>query len=212
MNEPVFGTKKKYRCEEPKVEEEMVELPSFLTPTFLEVVNNRIYFYSDVSRESVLQLNKTLHSLSNDIITHAQLAQGTRDSIFLHINSNGGELFSGMAAVDHILNTRKHVNVYSIIDGLAASAASLMSIVATKRFMNKHSRILIHQLSSQLWGKYSEIEDEKLNLDNNMKTIREIYLQYTKIPKSKLNEILKHDIFFDATECLEYGLVDEIYG
>jgi ATP-dependent protease ClpP protease subunit len=87
-----------------------------------------------------------------------------------------------------------------------------MSIVATKRFMNKHSRILIHQLSSSLWGKYSEIEDEKLNLDNNMKTIKEIYLQYTKIPKAKLNEILKHDIFFDATECIKYGLVDEIYG
>ena len=202
-----FG--RKIECKNSMEDEQ--ELPlSLLTPTFLESINNKIYFYSDVSRDSILQLNKTLHTISNDIICHAQIVQGVRDSIFLHINSNGGELFSGIAAVDHILNIQKEVKIVSVIDGVAASAASLMSIVASKRLMHKHSRILIHQLSSNIWGKYSDIEDEKLNLDNNMKMIKEIYLQYTKIPKTKLSEMLKHDIFLNASECVKNGLVDEV--
>ena len=43
-----------------------------------------------------------------------------------------------------------------------------------------------------------------------MKMIKNNYLQHTKIPKKKLNNILKHDIWFDAKQCLEYGLIDEI--
>jgi len=43
-----------------------------------------------------------------------------------------------------------------------------------------------------------------------MGTIKAIYAQYTKIPESKINEILDHDLWFDAKKCLEYGLVDEI--
>ena len=54
------------------------------------------------------------------------------------------------------------------------------------------------------------MKDEMENVDNMMKTIREIYLEYTKIPKKKLNEILEHDLWFDAETCLKYGLVDEI--
>ena len=43
-----------------------------------------------------------------------------------------------------------------------------------------------------------------------MKKIKNIYEEYTLIPKRKLNEILKHDLWWDAKTCLEYGLVDEI--
>ena len=43
-----------------------------------------------------------------------------------------------------------------------------------------------------------------------MKNIKNIYKEYTKIPMKKLNEILKHDLFWDANTCLEYGMIDEI--
>ena len=70
--------------------------------------------------------------------------------------------------------------------------------------------MLIHQLSSQFWGKYSELEDQKQNLDLMMDTIRNTYKEYTKVPTEQIDEILKHDLFWDAETCLEYGLVDEI--
>jgi len=43
-----------------------------------------------------------------------------------------------------------------------------------------------------------------------MVIIKDIYKEDTRLPMKKLDEILKHDIWFTAKECLEYGLVDHI--
>ena len=43
-----------------------------------------------------------------------------------------------------------------------------------------------------------------------MRQLNSIYTQYTKLTKTQLKDILKHDIYFDATDALKYGLVDEI--
>jgi len=175
---------------------------------FIEVSNNRIYFYSSIQRRKVMVLNKTLRELSTDIRHSATILESTPASIFLHINSHGGDLFTGLAAVDEIIKC--DVPITSIVDGCAASAATLMSIVADHRQINKHAYMLIHQLSSGMWGKYSELKDEIENLDRLMEMIKSIYTEYTKLPLDKLEKILEHDIWFDAETCLKYGLVDEI--
>ena len=175
---------------------------------YLEITNNRIYFYSGVETKNVLGLNKALRELSAEIRHSSAVLECQPAGIFLHVNSHGGDLFAGLAAMDEIRKSK--VEITSIIDGCAASAATLMSIAADKRLMNKHAYMLIHQLSSGMWGKYREMKDEIENVDNMMKTIRDVYLEYTKIPKKKLNEILDHDLWLDAETCLKYGLVDEI--
>ena len=43
-----------------------------------------------------------------------------------------------------------------------------------------------------------------------METIKRVYKEYTKVPMKKLDEILKHDLLWDAETCLEYGLIDNI--
>ena len=52
--------------------------------------------------------------------------------------------------------------------------------------------------------------DNKKNCDRLMKMIKNIYLEHTRIPKKKLDSILNTDIWLDAKQCLDYGLVDEI--
>ena len=74
------------------------------------------------------------------------------------------------------------------VDGFAASAATFLSVVGNKRFMSRHSYMLIHQLSTNFWGKYSEFEDEKQNLDLMMETIKRVYEKYTKVPMRKIDE------------------------
>ena len=76
--------------------------------------------------------------------------------------------------------------------------------------MNRHSFMLIHQLSSGLWGKYEELKDDMENCNLFMEMIYKIYSEHTKIPRKKLDEILKRDLWFDAETCLKYGLIDEI--
>ena len=174
----------------------------------IERVDNRIYFYSEVSRPRVLELNKEIRSLNLDIAHNSMVLNIEPASIYLHINSYGGSVFAGFAAVDYIKNSK--VQVVSIIDGCAASAATMISVVANKRLMHENSFMLIHQLSSGMWGKYEELKDDMKNCDLLMEKIKKIYSEHTKIPKRKLNQILKRDLWFDAEACLKYGLVDEI--
>jgi len=175
----------------------------------IERSDNRIYFYSEVSRSKVLQLNREIRNLDMDL-AQAQKILGVPESphMYLHINSYGGSVFAGLAAVDYIKNSETPVT--SVIDGCAASAATLMSIVANRRLIHEHSFMLIHQLSSGMWGKYEELKDDMKNNNLLMKTIKDIYQKHTKIPKTKLNQILKHDLWLDAKTCLRYGLVDDI--
>ena len=56
----------------------------------------------------------------------------------------------------------------------------------------------------------AHLKDDMKNNDLLMKTIKQIYTEHTKIPKKKLNEVLKRDLWWDAKTCLEYGLIDDI--
>jgi len=193
--------------EEPSAREVMVT-----EPKNLEVVDNRIYFYSEVDRETVLDLNKTLRIRHNSSVTE-QKTMGVENPvpIYLYIQSYGGSIFSGLSAMDEVLSVRQQVPVYTIVDGCCASAATFISIVGTKRYMKPNAMMLIHQLSSAMWGKYLEFQDEMKNLDMMMEKIRAIYGTYSKVPLGKLDGILKHDLWFDLKTCLRYGLVDEVY-
>lgn len=175
----------------------------------VEKKNNRIYFYSEVSRGKNLKLNLALDELANDLLANAQrLSFADPGNIHLHINSYGGSVFAGFSSVDYILKSK--VPITTVIDGCAASAATIMSVVGKHRQMNSHAYMLIHQLSSGMWGKYQDLQDKMENCDRFMEMIIDVYEQHTKIPKKELNKILKHDLWWDAKKCLEYGLIDEI--
>ena len=174
----------------------------------VEFSNNRIYFYSAVNRPKILKLNKGIYNLSVNMLSKAIPLNYEPPPINLHINSYGGSVFAGLSAVDYIKNSK--IPVHTIIDGCAASAATLMSVVGERRLMHRNACMLIHQLSGMMWGKFQEMQDDMENSEMLMKKIKSIYQQHTKIPKKELDNILKHDIWWEAEKCLEYGLVDEL--
>ena len=175
----------------------------------ISVHENKIYYYAGVNRDSASELNKKIGELESKSWTLCHnLDLEVPPTLRIYINSGGGSVVSGISSMDTILRTKVPVHTY--VDGFAASAATFLSVVGSRRFMSRNSYMLIHQLSSQLWGKYSEIEDEKKNLDLMMETIKNVYKEFTKVPMDKLDEILKHDLLWDAKQCLKYGLIDEI--
>ena len=170
--------------------------------------DNRLYFYSEVTRSKNLTLNKSIVELANYYAAIGTNLSTEPANLYLHINSYGGSVFAGLSSVDYIINSK--VPVTTVIDGCAASAATLMSVVGHRRLMHRHSYMLIHQLSSGMWGKYEELKDDMENNENLMKVIKDIYIKHTNIPKRELDKILKHDLWWDAKTCLKYGLIDEI--
>lgn len=184
------------------------ELASSDDNNIVERKNNKIYFYTEVRRAKNLKLNLAIEEISNEMLNRSNVLGVDPGTIELYINSYGGSVHAGFSSVDYILNSK--VPVTTIIDGCAASAATIMSVCGTHRKMNKHAYMLIHQLSSGMWGKYQEMQDKMENCDRFMEMIIDIYKEHTKIPKKELDNILKHDLWWDAATCLKYGLVDEI--
>ena len=174
----------------------------------IAVNENKIYYYAGVNRESAAELNKKIGELESKCLTLGNNLDIDPPTLKLFINSGGGSITAGISSMDTILRCKVPFHTY--VDGFCASAATFLSVVGERRYMSRNSYMLIHQLSSSLWGKYSEIEDEKKNLDLMMETIKNVYREYTKVPMKKLDEILKHDLLWDAKTCLKYGLIDEI--
>ena len=169
--------------------------------------DNCIMFYGEVSEDNAKILNKALRSMDKDLQV-VRVKYGVQVPIKLYISSYGGSIFAGFSTVDTIKSLRTPVHTY--IDGSAASAATLISVVGDKRFIHQNSFMLIHQLSSMMWGKFEEFKDEMENLEMLMARIKEIYKEHCTIPKKELDEILKHDLWLDSAKCVKWGLVDEI--
>jgi len=207
----------KYTLSEEEKEDKALPPQIFITPSnngasgsgSVRVVENTIFFYTDVTEQSALDLNQALYEVDAKLKNTANfLGPDFRPHIKLRINSYGGSLFAGLAILDTIRNLKS--DVHTFVDGSAASAATIISIAGTKRYIGKNSMMLIHQLSTGTYGKFSELEDDMENNKRLMKMIKDIYKQYTKVPMKNIDEILKHDLWFDSAKCLEFGLVDEV--
>lgn len=175
----------------------------------IERDGNHIYFYSEVSRDSIFKLNMFLKEAEEENLFQSMKYHIPVIPIFLHINSFGGSVYAALSAIDVIKSSR--VPVHTICEGAIASAGTLISVVGKKRYMRPNAHLLIHQLSSGFWGKMSEIEDEYINLKALMKKIKRIYKDHCEIPKKELSEILKHDLWWDYEKCKEMGLVDGLW-
>ncbi len=171
---------------------------------------NHIYFYSEVDRDSIYELNALIKEAEEESILTSYKLNIDEIPIYIHISSYGGSVFAAFNAIDIIQACK--VPIHTIIDGATASAGTLISIMGKKRYIRPNAQMLIHQLSSGCWGKMSEIEDEYKNLQQLMERIREFYREKTKIPKKELNDLLKHDLWLNKDKCLKYGLVDEVWN
>lgn len=171
-------------------------------------IDNNIYFQDDITLDTITTLNKEIRLMGSYLITMGNDFNIPPPPIRLHITSYGGSVHAALSAIDCIEESK--VPVHTIIDGYAASAATMISVCGAKRYIKKNASMLIHQLRAGTWGKMSDIEDEYINLQKTHELIKKIYSTKTKLKKKNLTRILKHDIDWNADECLANGLVDEI--
>lgn len=174
----------------------------------LQETYNELYFYGPVNQRSCFELKRQIKDMDIKLKTLSIQYQMDPPPIHLHIQSQGGSLYHTLYIIDLIRTTES--DIYTYVDGFAASAATLMSVMGKKRYMTKHSLMLIHQLSGADSGKFDELQDQLSNMSILMTMIVDLYLDKTKIDKATLMELLRKDLWLDAETCLKYGLVDEI--
>jgi ATP-dependent protease ClpP protease subunit len=182
--------------------------------SLISVHGDHIYFYAPVTTESALMLNQRLHQVSMNClggIFNSMYEFNPPPPIWLHINSYGGDLFAAFAIADTIERIKTSVPVVTVVEGCAASAATIISTAGTRRLMRKNAYMLIHELSDMSWGRHSEMEDRVMSNRDIMKTVKEWYAQRTKIKPEEMDELLKRDRWWNSNLCKKkYGLVDDI--
>ena len=168
--------------------------------------NNNIYFTGALNEETCFRLTEALIEHKNNALT----SQYHSDHINLYLQSPGGALLPTLAVVDEILNLG--IPVYTYIRGYAASAATLLSVVGSRRYMYNHSVMMIHgvKLNEHTSSSLLDVKDLNYNVDVFMNIIKNIYYKHTNIDSSILEELFYHDIWMNSSKALQYGLIDEI--
>jgi ATP-dependent Clp endopeptidase proteolytic subunit ClpP len=128
----------------------------------------------------------------------------------LHINSPGGEVFDGIAIYNAIKNHPADVTVF--VDGLAASAASFISMAGDKVIMTRNSEMMIHDAHGLVIGNSADMRELADLLDKMSDNIADIYMQKAGGTVSSWREAMKTETWYSADEAVKAGLADEIQG
>lgn len=185
---------------------------------------NEIHFNSVIGQTSITKLITELLNLQSKLLKKKKkLLEKLKDAddddsatvelnvsvkpIQLFITSSGGSLFQVFSVMDTI--TSMQVPVHTICKGYVASAGTLLALAGTRRFMTVNSFMLIHELRSGTWGKYSNMVESVENSKMLMEHIKSIYLKKTKMSQIELDEQLKKDELWDVQTCIKFGLVED---
>lgn len=135
-----------------------------------------------------------------------------KNKITFHINSPGGEVFAGVAIYNRMREFKG--TVYTVVDGLAASAASIIAQGASKgsRRVCRGSLTMIHGASSFMFGYYNshEMESAINQVDAVDKSISEIYCKVTGLEQQKIKSMMDKTTWMSAQEAVDNGFADEI--
>jgi ATP-dependent protease ClpP protease subunit len=177
----------------------------------IKVEENRVYFHSDVTRENCFKLIECLQKAQEYIaIRNIKNEFEEMGKIYLHIFSDGGELYAGLNVADFIQTSK--VDIITVVEGCVASAGTVISMAGKERYIRKNAYMLIHEIRSGCLGKFSECQDDMENnniLMDHIKNFVNERCENQKLEK-KLDKVLKHDHIWNAKKCLKYNLVDKI--
>lgn len=195
----------KYKCQNDDDDDDHREPNDYLTTIY--TMGNKIYFYEDICAETILHLKKELYLLEKQL-TDVKTKFNIESIIELHLYSNGGDVFMGLDMYSYIKNSTFQIDTY--VDGMIASAATFIFLAGKNRYIGEYGHILIHQLSTEFWGKYEDLKDEFNNSKALMANIKDLYQTNCSLPKNKLNEILKRELYLPSDDCVKYKIANLI--
>ena len=136
-----------------------------------------------------------------------ELNAGTGD-ITVWINSPGGDVFAA-AQIYNMLMDYPH-NVTVKIDGLAASAASVIAMAGTEVQMSPVAMMMIHNPMTVAIGDSAEMQKAIAMLDEVKESIMNAYEIKTGLTRAKISHLMDAESWFNAKKAVELGFADKI--
>ena len=131
---------------------------------------------------------------------------GDLDAIDVYINSPGGDAFDGVAIYNALRRNKATVNV--TVDGLAASAASLIAMAGDTVTMARGSELMIHDASAVAWGNAGLMRETADLLDKLSDSYAGCYAARAGGTSKAWREVMKAETWYTAAEAVAAGLAD----
>ena len=191
------------------------QVSSSLTPYILEEREMRVTqmdIFSRLMMDRILWVAGPVNDQMSTVV-QAQLMfldNVEERDITMHVDSPGGSVKSGLSMVD-VMNYIAS-DVSTINTGMAASMGSILLGNGTKgkRFSLKHSKVMLHQVSS---GAQGHVEDIKISLAEAVKYNDELFTmlgEYCGKTKAQVLKDCNRDNWLSADEALKYGIIDGV--
>ena len=136
-----------------------------------------------------------------------ELMAGSGD-ITVWINSPGGDCVAAAQIYNMLMDYNGNVTVK--IDGIAASAASVIAMAGTKVLMSPVSMMMIHNPMTVAFGDSAEMQKAIEMLASVKDSIINAYEIKTGLSRTKLSHLMDAETWMDATKAVELGFADEI--
>jgi ATP-dependent protease ClpP protease subunit len=130
----------------------------------------------------------------------------TVEQIVLRINSPGGECFEALAILN-MLRAHK-ARVTAVVDGIAASAASVIAAGCDDTVMSPGTQMMIHSPSLLTWGNADDLRKDASILDGIEASLIEIYS--AKAGENDWPQLLEDETWLTAAEAVTLGLADRV--
>ncbi|MEY8236469.1 head maturation protease, ClpP-related [Lachnospiraceae bacterium 66-29] len=165
------------------------------------------------AEERILELSGTIaeDSWFDDDVTPQlfkdELNSGTGD-ITVWINSPGGDCVAAAQIYNMLSNYKGRVTVK--IDGIAASAASVIAMAGDTVLVSPVSMLMIHNPATMAWGDHAEMQKAMDMLSEVKESIINAYVLKTGLSRPKLSHLMDAETWMDANKAVELGFADDI--
>lgn len=148
-------------------------------------------------------------------ITARQFAEELRDfgtikNLNVRINSTGGSVFDGVAIYNSLINHKARITVD--IEGAALSIASIIAMAGDQVRIAENGFLMIHEPHGIFAGDSKDLRKAADTLEVVRGQLVKTYVNQRGINQEKIESWLSAETWFDSTEALAAGFVDEITG
>jgi ATP-dependent Clp protease protease subunit len=169
----------------------------------------------DINDNVILIQDEITQGLTFDFIGKVRLLRKINPSlttVTLLLNSGGGDVVETLGLIDYIQSLKSEgIAVNIVCRGMAMSAAALLLASGTGlRAASKHSKIMVHQLSSFAAGKLSDIKSNAKFAEQLEDDCNTLMAEFTKKDKKWWEQHQQNDYFLTSEEALELGIIDKI--
>jgi ATP-dependent protease ClpP protease subunit len=128
----------------------------------------------------------------------------------IHINSPGGSVFEAQGIYSRLADHRSTKHVY--VDGLAASAASIIAMVGHKIYIRANANMMIHLPSGIVMGNADDMRQMVTALDSITESMINVYAKRTGLERDEIRSMLGAETWFSPQDAVDKGFADEVRG